>query len=80
MSCLDIQEAPGRQAVGSVQAGRPEAGQTVCVQQPGESPLQRLETLSARQQEEQESIMEVSLQRRGRYCLFSYFMKKKSRG
>ena len=54
MSCLDIQEAPGRQAVGSVEAGR--------------------------QQEEQESIMEVSLQRRGRYCLFSYFMKKKSRG
>lgn len=27
MSCLDMQEAPGRQAVGSVQAGRPEAGQ-----------------------------------------------------
>ena len=54
MSCLDIQEAPGRQAVGSVQAGR--------------------------QQEEQESIMEVSLQRRGRYCLFSYFMKRKNRG
>ena len=44
MSCLDIQEAPGRQAVGSVQAGRPEAGQAVCVQQPGGSPLQRLET------------------------------------
>ena len=53
MSCLDMQEAPGRQAVGSVQAGRPEAGQAVCVQQPGGSPLQRLETLSARQQEEQ---------------------------
>ena len=53
MSCLDMQEAPGRQAVGSVQAGRPEAGQAVCVQQPGESPLKRLETLSARQQEEQ---------------------------
>ena len=50
MSCLDIQEAPGRQAVGSVQAGRPEAGQAVW-----------LETLSARQQEEQESIMEISL-------------------
>ena len=49
MSCLDMQEAPGRQAVGSVQAGRPEAGQAVCVQQPGESPLQRLETLSAGQ-------------------------------
>lgn len=49
MSCLDMQEAPGRQAVGSVQAGRPQAGQAVCVQQPGESPLQRLETLSARQ-------------------------------
>ena len=31
MSCLDMQEAPGRQAVGSVQAGRPEAGQAVCV-------------------------------------------------
>ena len=61
MSCLDMQEAPGRQAVGSVQAGRPEAGQAVCVQQPGESPLQRLETLSARQQEEQKAIMEVSL-------------------
>ena len=55
MSCLDMQEAPGRQAVGSVQAGRPEAGQAVCVQQPGESPLQRLETLSARQQEEQKA-------------------------
>lgn len=61
MSCLDMQEAPGRQAVGSVEAGRPEAGQAVCVQQPGGSPLQRLETLSARQQEEQESIMEISL-------------------
>lgn len=36
MSCLDMQEAPGRQAVGSVQAGRPEAGQAVCVQQSGE--------------------------------------------
>lgn len=35
MSCLDIQEAPGRQAVDNVEAGR--------------------------QQEEQESIMEVSL-------------------
>ena len=66
MSCLDIQEAPGRQAVGSVQAGRPEAGQAVCVQQPGESPLQRLETLSARQQEEQKAIMEVSLQKTGK--------------
>ena len=61
MSCLDIQEAPGRQAVGSVQAGRPEAGHAVCVQQPGGSPSQRQETLSARQQEEQESIMEISL-------------------
>ena len=79
MSCLDIQEAPGRQAVGSVQAGRPEAGQAVCVQQPGESPLQRLETLSARQQEEQKAIMEVS-KRRGRHCLFSYLMKRKNRG
>lgn len=54
MSCLDIQEAPGRQAVGSVQAGR--------------------------QQEEQESIMEVSLQKTGKILPFSYFMKKKSRG
>ena len=54
MSCLDMQEAPGRQAVGGVQAGRPEAGQAVCVQQPGGSPLQR-------QQEEQKAIMEVSL-------------------
>ena len=58
MSCLDMQEAPGRQAVGSVQAGRPEAGQAVCVQQPGESPLQRLETLSARQQEEQKAAIQ----------------------
>ena len=70
MSCLDMQEAPGRQAVGSVQAGRPEAGQAVCVQQPGESPLQRLETLSARQQEEQKAIMEVSLQKTGKTLPF----------
>ena len=80
MSCLDIQEAPGRQAVGSVQAGRPEAGQAVGVQQPGGSPLQRLETLSARQQEEQKAIMEVSLQKTGKILPFFYFMKKKSRG
>ena len=79
MSCLDIQEAPGRQAVGSVQAGRPEAGQAVGVQQPGGSPLQRLETLSARQQEEQKAIMEVSLQKTGKILPFFYFMKKKSR-
>ena len=44
MSCLDIQEAPGRQAVGSVEAGR--------------------------QQEEQESIMEVSLQKTGKILTF----------
>ena len=49
MSCLEIQEAPGRQAV--------------CVQQPGESPLQRPETLSARQQEEPKFIIEISLQK-----------------
>lgn len=61
MSCLEIQEAPGRQAVCVVQAGRQETGQAVCIQQPGESSLQRLETLSARQQEEQKAIMEVSL-------------------
>ena len=58
MSCLDMQEAPGRQAVGIVQAGRPEAGQAVCVQQPGESPLQRLETLSVGQQEEQKAAIQ----------------------
>jgi len=80
MSCLDIQEAPGRQAVGSVQAGRPEAGQTVCVQQPGESPLQRLETLSARQQEEQESIMEVSLQKTGKILPFFLFYEEEKQG
>ena len=79
MSCLDMQEAPGRQAVGSVQAGRPEAGQAVCVQQSGESPLQRLETLSARQQEEQKAIMEVSLQKTGKTLPF-YLMKRKNRG
>ena len=49
MSCLEIQEAPGRQAV--------------CVQQPGESPLQRPETLSVRQQEEPKFIIEISLQK-----------------
>lgn len=80
MSCLDIQEAPGRQAVGSVQAGRPEAGQAVCVQQPGGSPLQRLETLSARQQEEQESIMEVSLQKTGKILPFFLFYEEEKQG
>ena len=63
MFCLEIQEAPGRQAVGCVQSGRPETGQAVCVQQPGESPLQRPETLFVRQQEEPKSIIEVSLQK-----------------
>ena len=80
MSCLDMQEAPGRQAVGSVQAGRPQAGQAVCVQQPGESPLQRLETLSARQQEEQESIMEVSLQKTGKILPFFLFYEEEKQG
>lgn len=80
MSCLDIQEAPGRQAVGSVQAGRPEAGQAVCVQQPGESPLQRLETLSARQQEEQKAIMEVSLQKTGKTLPFFLFYEEEKQG
>lgn len=63
MSCLEIQEAPGRQAVCVVQAGRPEIGQAVCIQQPGESPLQRPETLSVRQQEEPKFIIEISLQK-----------------
>lgn len=63
MSCLEIQEAPGQQAVCVVQAGRPETGQAVCIQQPGESPLQRPETLSARQQEEPKSIILISLQK-----------------
>ena len=63
MSCLEIQEAPGRQAVCVVQAGQPETGQAVCIQQPGESPLQRPETLFVRQQEEPKSIIEVSLQK-----------------
>ena len=80
MSCLDIQEAPGRQAVGSVQAGRPEAGQAVCVQQPGGSPLQRLETLSAWQQEEQESIMEVSLQKTGKTLPFFLSYEEEKQG
>ena len=74
MSCLDMQEAPGRQAVGSVQAGRPEAGQAVCVQQPGESPLQRLETLSARQQEE------VSLQKTGKTLPFFLSYEEEKQG
>lgn len=80
MSCLDIQEAPGRQAVGSVQAGRPQAGQAVCVQQPGESPLQRLETLSARQQEEQKPIMEVSLQKTGKTLPFFLSYEEEKQG
>lgn len=80
MSCLDMQEAPGRQAVGSVQAGRPEAGQAVCVQQPGESPLQRLETLSARQQEEQKAIMEVSLQKTGKTLPFFLSYEEEKQG
>ena len=63
MSCLEIQEAPGQQVVCVVQAGRQETGQAVCVQQPGESPLQRPETLSARQQEEPKFIIEISLQK-----------------
>lgn len=63
MSCLEIQEASGQQAVCVVQAGRPETGQAVCIQQPGESPLQRPETLSARQQEEPKSIILISLQK-----------------
>ncbi len=63
MSCLEIQEAPGQQAVCAVQAGRQETGQAVCVQQPGESPLQRPETLSVRQQEEPKFIIEISLQK-----------------
>ena len=77
MSCLDMQEAPGRQAVGSVQAGRPEAGQAVCVQQPGESPLQRLETLSARQQK---AIMEVSLQKTGKTLPFFLSYEEEKQG
>ena len=54
MSCLDIQEAPGRQAVGSVQAGR--------------------------QQEEQESIMEVSLQKTGKILPFFLFYEEEKQG
>mgnify|MGYP000376386453 CR=1 FL=1 len=54
MSCLDIQEAPGRQAVGSVQAGR--------------------------QQEEQESIMEVSLQKTGKILPFFLFYEEEKAG
>ena len=80
MSCLDMQEAPGRQAVGSVQAGRPEAGQAVCVQQPGESPLQRLETLSVGQQEEQKAIMEVSLQKTGKTLPFFLSYEEEKQG
>lgn len=54
MSCLDIQEAPGRQAVGSVQAGR--------------------------QQEEQESIMEVSLQKTGKILPFFLSYEEEKQG
>ena len=54
MSCLDMQEAPGRQAVGSVEAGR--------------------------QQEEQESIMEVSLQKTGKILPFFLFYEEEKQG
>ena len=54
MSCLDIQEAPGRQAVGSVEAGR--------------------------QQEEQESIMEVSLQKTGKTLPFFLSYEEEKQG
>lgn len=54
MSCLDIQEAPGRQAVGRVEAGR--------------------------QQEEQESIMEVSLQKTGKILPFFLFYEEEKQG
>ena len=90
MSCLDMQEAPGRQAVGSVQAGRPEAGQAVCVQQPGESPLQRLAGFGQRngagqsceqhQQEEQKAIMEVSLQKTGKTLPFFLSYEEEKQG
>ena len=58
MSCLDMQEAPGRQAVGSVQAGR----------------------LSARQQEEQKAIMEVSLQKTGKTLPFFLSYEEEKQG
>ena len=54
MSCLDIQEAPGRQAVGRVEAGR--------------------------QQEEQESIMEVSLQKTGKILPFFLSYEEEKQG
>ena len=54
MSCLDIQEAPGRQAVGNVEAGR--------------------------QQEEQESIMEVSLQKTGKTLPFFLSYEEEKQG
>ena len=54
MSCLDIQEAPGRQAVGRVEAGR--------------------------QQEEQESIMEVSLQKTGKTLPFFLSYEEEKQG
>lgn len=76
MSCLEIQEAPGRQAVCVVQAGWQETGQAVCVQQPGESPLQRPETLSVRQQEEPKFIIEISLQK----LPFFLFYEKEKQG
>lgn len=80
MSCLEIQEAPGQQAVGVVQAGRQETGQAVGVQQPGESPLQRPETLFVRQQEEQKSIMEISIQKTGKTLPFFLSYEKEKQG
>jgi len=80
MSCLDMQEAPGRQAVGSVQAGRPEAGQAVCVQQPGESPLQRLGKVFVPEQGRQKAIMEVSLQKTGKTLPFFLSYEEEKQG
>lgn len=43
MSCLDMQEAPGRQAVGSVEAGRQQEEQKaimeVSLQKTGKTPM-----------------------------------------
>lgn len=80
MSCLEIQEAPGRQAVCAVQAGRPETGQAVCIQQPGESPLQQPETLFVRQQEEAKFIMGISLQKTGKTLPFFLSYEKEKQG
>ena len=44
------------------------------------SPLQRLETLSARQQEEQKAIMEVSLQKTGKTLPFFLFYEEEKQG